>query len=76
MGELVDYDKELERLGGELERARSELARAEGKLANAAFVAKAPKALVDKEREKTAAFAARITALCAKIDEIKAAAGR
>ena len=30
----------------------SEIARAEGKLANAGFMAKAPPALVDSEREK------------------------
>ena len=76
MGELVDYDKELERLGGELQRAREELSRAESKLANENFVAKAPKALVDGEREKTVRFAERIAALEAKIAETKAAAGR
>ena len=76
MGELMDYDKELERLGGELERAKGELERANAKLANANFVAKAPKALVDGEREKTVRFAERIAALTAKIKEIEAAAGR
>ena len=46
MGELVDYEKETERLSGELKQARDELQRARGKLENANFVAKAPKALV------------------------------
>ena len=76
MGELMDYDKELERLGGELENARSELERAQGKLANEKFVAKAPKALVESEKEKVAKFTDRISALEAKIAEIKAAAGK
>ena len=52
LGELVDIEKEKARLVAEIERVNGEIARAEGKLANAAFVAKAPKKLVDGEREK------------------------
>ena len=52
LGELVDIEKEKARLAAEIERVNGEIARAEGKLANAAFVAKAPKKLVDGEREK------------------------
>ena len=52
LGELVDIEKEKVRLAAEIERVNGEIARAEGKLANAAFVAKAPKKLVDGEREK------------------------
>ena len=76
MGELMDYDKEIERLGGELEKAKSELERANAKLANANFVAKAPKALVEGEREKIVKFKERIAALENKLNEIKAAAGK
>ena len=52
LGELVDKDKELARLNGELNKIESEIARAHGKLANTGFLAKAPKSLVDAEREK------------------------
>ena len=52
LGELVDLEKEVIRLKGELEKVESEIARANGKLANNGFLAKAPKALVDQEREK------------------------
>jgi valyl-tRNA synthetase len=52
LGELVDKDKELARLNGELSKIESEIARAHSKLANSGFLAKAPKALVDSEREK------------------------
>jgi valyl-tRNA synthetase len=52
LGELVDIDKEVVRLKGELEKVESEIARANGKLSNNGFLAKAPKALVDQEREK------------------------
>ena len=52
LGELVDFDKEIARLKGELEKVEAEIARANGKLSNNGFLAKAPKALVDSEREK------------------------
>ncbi len=52
LGELVDFDKEIARLEGELEKVEAEIARANGKLSNNGFLAKAPKALVDSEREK------------------------
>ena len=52
LGELVDIEKEKARLTAEIERINGEIARAEGKLNNANFVSKAPKKLVDEEREK------------------------
>ena len=56
MGELVDADKERERLNAELERVMGEIQRADGKLNNSGFIAKAPKKLVDAEREKLNTF--------------------
>jgi valyl-tRNA synthetase len=52
LGELVDAEKEIARLKGELNKVESEIARANGKLSNNGFLAKAPKNLVDEEREK------------------------
>ena len=52
LGELVDFDKEIERLKNELANVENEIARASGKLANKGFLDKAPKALVDAERAK------------------------
>ncbi len=52
LGELVDAQKEIARLNEELSKIESEIARANGKLANNGFLAKAPKSLVDAEREK------------------------
>jgi valyl-tRNA synthetase len=49
---LIDRDAELARLDKETEKLRAEVARIEKKLANAAFVAKAPEAVVAKERDK------------------------
>ena len=44
--------KEIERLKGELSKIEGEISRANGKLNNKGFTDKAPKALVDAEREK------------------------
>jgi valyl-tRNA synthetase len=51
-GELVDRQAEARKLEAERERLRGEIARAEAKLGNEGFVAKAPPALVQSEREK------------------------
>jgi valyl-tRNA synthetase len=52
LGELVDMDKEIQRLEKELDSVNAEIARASGKLSNNGFLEKAPKSLVDSEREK------------------------
>lgn len=57
MGELVDIDKERERLNAELARVTEEIKRADGKLQNQGFLQKAPKKLVDDERTKREKYA-------------------
>ena len=52
LGELVDISKEIERLKSELQSVEGEIARAEGKLKNEGFISKAPKNLVDAEKQK------------------------
>lgn len=52
LGDLVDLQAEAERLRAELEKVRKEIARGEALLANGGFVAKAPKALIEKENQK------------------------
>ena len=56
LGELVDIEKEKERLSKELERIIGEISRADGKLHNRGFMEKAPKALVEGERAKLEKF--------------------
>ena len=50
--DLVDKEKEIERLNAEKKRLEAEIKRVESKLSNESFVAKAPQAVVDKEKEK------------------------
>ena len=54
MGELVDLQKERERLQKEEENCRKEIAIIQKKLGNESFVAKAPEKVVAAEREKLA----------------------
>ena len=52
MGQLVDVEKELERIAKELEKARKNLSSLEGKLSNENFVSRAPEHVVADIREK------------------------
>ncbi|MBC2578524.1 valine--tRNA ligase [Peptostreptococcus russellii] len=52
LDELVDFEKEKERLNKEKKKALSEIKRVEGKLNNPGFVNKAPEKLVEEEKAK------------------------
>ena len=56
--ELVDVEKEIERLKKEEEKLTKELARVNGMLGNERFISKAPKAKVDEERAKLERYTA------------------
>ena len=69
LAELVDFEKELERIAKERAKAQENLERIEKKLSNESFVSRAPEAVVNAEREK----ADKCRALIAKLDESAAA---
>ncbi len=52
LGELVDMQKEKKRLQDELKIVMQEIKRADGKLQNVGFLEKAPKELIQQERDK------------------------
>ncbi|SHH75567.1 valyl-tRNA synthetase [Sporobacter termitidis DSM 10068] len=52
LNELVDLDKERERIQKELKKAQDDLGRTEAKLQNESFVSKAPENVVNAERER------------------------
>ena len=52
LDELIDYDKERQRLADEIKKLEAEIKRASGKLNNDNFVKKAPEKVVEEERKK------------------------
>ena len=71
LGELVDIEKEIARLNKERDNLLKEIARAEGKLNNEGFLRKAPETLVQAERDKLVANQTKLTALDARIADLK-----
>ena len=71
LGELVDKEKELERLTKEKEKLESEIKRVESKLSNAGFVAKAPRKLVDEEKEKGEKYKDMLQKVTESIEKLK-----
>ena len=71
MGQLVDVDKEVERITKELEAARKFLASVEGKLSNEKFISRAPEAVVNAEREKAQKQRDLIAQLTESLDALK-----
>ncbi len=63
LGELIDFEKERERLTKEKEKCLSEIDRVEKKLANEGFVAKAPEKLIASEKEKLAKYKEQLDAV-------------
>ncbi|MFT7194734.1 MAG: valyl-tRNA synthetase, partial [Rheinheimera aquimaris] len=72
MAGLIDKDAELSRIAKQLEKTQQELSRVAGKLANEGFVAKAPEAVLEKERAKQAELEQAVTKLQAQQAEIAA----
>ena len=52
LGELIDEDKEKERINQEIEQTLQIIKKTEGLLANTGFVSKAPQKLIDNEKDK------------------------
>ena len=71
LGELVDFEQELIRLKKELLTAENEVKRASGKLSNSGFLEKAPKALVDAEREKRDTYLTIVEKIKNQIKELE-----
>ncbi|MFZ5625774.1 MAG: valine--tRNA ligase [Bacillota bacterium] len=60
---LIDIEKEKERLARELAKVEEDLARVEAKLNNENFVARAPAAVVEKEKARAAEYREKAEAL-------------
>ena len=71
LDELVDFKAELERLEKEKAGVLKEIAFVSGKLNNEKFVAKAPEALVNEQREKLAKYNEKLSMLEESIAKIQ-----
>ncbi|RAR60898.1 MULTISPECIES: valine--tRNA ligase [Halomonadaceae] len=72
MADLIDKDVELARLSKEIEKQDKLILGTEKKLGNESFTAKAPEAVVQKERDKLADFKAARALLAEQRDKIAA----
>ncbi len=69
--DLVDMEKERERLTKEKERLTKELARSKGMLNNEKFLSKAPESKVLEEKEKLAKYEQMMQQVLAQLDSMK-----
>ncbi|MDO5338337.1 MAG: valine--tRNA ligase [Eubacteriales bacterium] len=69
--DLVDRDKELERLSKERERLTKEIARCQGMLGNPNFVNKAPAAKVEAEKAKLARYQEMMAKVLLGLEQMK-----
>ncbi|MCL4470385.1 MAG: valine--tRNA ligase [Gammaproteobacteria bacterium] len=69
----IEVDKEAEqaRLAKEIARLEGEMAKARTKLANESFVARAPAAVVEQEKERLANFGAMVEKMRAQLNKLK-----
>ncbi|MFT8350329.1 valine--tRNA ligase [Clostridium saccharoperbutylacetonicum] len=68
--DLVDKDKELERLNREVKKLEGEIERIDKKLGNKGFVAKAPAAVIDAEKEKRVKYVEMLEAVKVRIEAL------
>ena len=68
--DLVDRDKELERLENEKKKLEGEILRVEKKLSNERFVSKAPEAVVEEERAKGEKYKEMLKAVLERIEAL------
>lgn len=69
--ELVDIEKEIERLEKERAKMIKEVERVEKKLSNQGFVAKAPQNVIDEEKAKGEKYKALLTQIEERLSQIK-----
>lgn len=69
--ELVNVDDEIKKMEKEEKRLEEEVIRAEKKLSNQGFVAHAPEAVVNKEKEKKADYESQLAGVRERMKELK-----
>ncbi|MBF0714222.1 valine--tRNA ligase [Gemella sp. GH3] len=70
LADLIDIEKEKERLNKELDKLRKEIERVDKKLSNERFVASAPKDIVEKEQDKKALYEEQYENVVNRLDSL------
>jgi len=71
LSDLIDLDKEIDRLAKELENLEREIERVSAKLLNEEFVSKAPEKIINNEKEKKAKYIETRERIKDRIDSLK-----
>ncbi len=71
LSDIIDTEKERERLFGEQKKLEGEIERLEKKLSNEGFVAKAPAAVVEGEKEKLAKYKEKLDGVVVALSKLK-----
>ncbi|MDD4189558.1 MAG: hypothetical protein PHX37_05675, partial [Eubacteriales bacterium] len=69
--ELIEIDKEIDRLNKEREHLKAELARVDAKLGNEKFINKAPANIVNEEREKREKYLGMFESATQRLETMK-----
>ncbi len=70
MSDLIDFDKEMERLDKEKLKLEDEIKRVESKLSNEGFVRKAPEKVVNEEKEKLIKYSQMLSSVIDRINSL------
>lgn len=71
--ELIDFDKEIERLEKEKDKYLDEINRVDNKLSNEGFISKAPAKLVDEEKAKKEKYSDMLNNVLERLESLKKA---
>lgn len=71
LDDLIDFEKEIERLEKEKSKLEGEIKRVVGKLSNEGFVKKAPAKLVEEEKEKQAKYEEMLSSVLERLESLK-----
>ncbi|GAA0718235.1 valine--tRNA ligase [Clostridium malenominatum] len=69
--DLIDLEKELERLNKEKEKLEKEIERVENKLSNEGFVKKAPESVIEEEKAKGEKYKEMLSSVLERINSLK-----
>lgn len=71
LSDLIDYEKEIERLEKEKAKLQGELDRVNGKLNNEKFMGKAPENVVKEEKDKLAKYQSMMDKVVERLEQLK-----